>query len=223
MNLTRDEQAMLQGRDGRAIAKAMDLLCRYGEALDAERLIDTKNVAGTVAATTPFMRDFAQRKGGMDATFSEFNLDSDETVTIWIGEIVQERVPVVIPAFNGSGGKFSQVPNLQRLKHFGASASSSDGVKMYHLLGVTPRAPDEATAFGGNAPAQTLVDEQATGAATALAVQQGVAPRHVDVAALQVALLAQGVYLRPANSAAVMAKMAACAADPMPAVATAEA
>ena len=82
MKLNSEELAMLQGRDGAAIAKAMDLLCRYGEALDAERLIDTKNVAGTVAATTPFMRDFAQRKGGMDAIFSEFNLDSDETVAI---------------------------------------------------------------------------------------------------------------------------------------------
>ena len=82
MKLNSDELAMLQGRDGPAIAKAMDLLCRYGEALDAERLIDTKNVAGTVAATTPFMRDFAQRKGGMDAIFSKFNLDSDETVAI---------------------------------------------------------------------------------------------------------------------------------------------
>ena len=82
MKLNSDELAMLQGRDGPAIAKAMDLLCRYGEALDAERLIDTRNVAGTAAATTPFMRDFAQRKGGMDAIFSEFNLDSDETVAI---------------------------------------------------------------------------------------------------------------------------------------------
>ena len=86
MKLNRDELAMLQGRDGPAIAKAMDLLCRYGEALDAEKLIDTRNVAGTVAATTPFMRDFANRypdgKGGMDAIFSEFNLDSDETVAI---------------------------------------------------------------------------------------------------------------------------------------------
>lgn len=296
MNLTPDEQAMLKGRDGQAIAKAMDLLCRYGEALDAEKLINTSNVAGTVAATTPFMRDFAQRKGGMDAIFSEFNLDSDETVEIppakvfsthlqlgfdpmqgarmgiseeainfyrkgekfsadlgvnmtntctpyqvgnvptrgehcawmessaviycnsvlgartntegrestgaamltgkipywgyhldaprrgthrvmltvditstfdwgllgyWIGEIVQERVPVVIPAFNGANGKFSVVPNLQRLKHFGASASSSGGVEMYHLLGVTPEANDEASAFGGNTPVDTLVYDEA--------------------------------------------------------------
>ena len=66
----------------------------------------------------------------------------------WIGELVQERVPVVVPAFDGSGGKFSLVPNPQRLKHFGASASSSGGVEMYHLVGVTPEANTEAHAFG---------------------------------------------------------------------------
>ena len=38
---------------------AMDLLMRYGEALGAERLVETHNVCGTVSATTPFMRDFA--------------------------------------------------------------------------------------------------------------------------------------------------------------------
>ena len=82
MRLNADEQAMLDGRDGPAVQRAMDLLMRYGEALDAERLVDTNNVAGTISATTPYMRDFASRKGGMDAVFSEFNLDSDDVVPI---------------------------------------------------------------------------------------------------------------------------------------------
>ncbi|HSI57528.1 MAG TPA: aconitase X catalytic domain-containing protein [Ideonella sp.] len=271
MRLNDDEQAMLDGRDGPAVQRAMDLLQRYGEALGAERLCDTRNVAGTVSATTPYMRDFASKKGGMDAVFSEFNLDSADTVAIppakvftthlqlgfdpnqpelmgipeatltfyrkgerytgalgvqltntctpyqvgnvptrgehcawmessavvycnsvlgartntegrestgsamltgkipywgyhvehnrratdlvrleidiattfdwgllgyYLGEIVQERVPLVI----AKGGRFTDVPNLQRLKHFGASAASSGGVEMYHLVGVTPEA-----------------------------------------------------------------------------------
>jgi predicted aconitase len=82
MQLTDEEKAMHDGRDGRAVQLAMDLLVRYGEALGAERLVETSNVAGTTGATTPFMRSYAQEHGGMDAVFSEFNLDSAEVVPI---------------------------------------------------------------------------------------------------------------------------------------------
>jgi len=286
MILADDERAMLDGRDGPALARAMDLLVRYGEALGAQRLVDTHNVIGSVGATTPFMRDFGMARGGMDAIFSEFNLDSDEVVPIpkvrafsssvqlgfdpfnaermgiaeatvqfykrgeayttglgvlatntctpyqvgnvptrgehcawmessaviycnsvlgartntegresagaamltgkipywgyhldehrrgthrielelevestadwgllgyFIGEVVQEHVPVVVPARG-----WSKVPNLARLKHFGAAASSSGGVEMFHLVGVTPEATTLEQAFGGNTPVQTV-------------------------------------------------------------------
>ena len=279
MRLTDEEKAMRDGRHGPAVAKAMDLLIRYGEALGAERLVETRNVCGTVTATTPFLRDFAYRKGGLDAVFSEFNLDSQEVVPTppvkafsshlqlgfdphhpkemgvseeivrfyndseaaaarmgvqilntctpyqvgnvptrgehcawmessavvycnsvlgartntegrestgaamitcripdwgfhrdegrrgqlgvnldipvetvedwglfgyWMGEWVQERVPVI----TGVG----QVPNLPKLKHFGAAASSSGGVEMFHLVGITPEANTAEQAYGGNKP-----------------------------------------------------------------------
>ena len=76
MKLTDPEKALRDGSEGPAVAAAMDLLVRYGEALGAERLVDTNNVCGTVGATMPFLRDFAQGPGGMDAVFSEFSLDS---------------------------------------------------------------------------------------------------------------------------------------------------
>lgn len=82
MRLRDDEKAMLAGDQGPAVQKAMDLLVRYGEALDAQGLVDTQNVAGTIGATTPFLRQYAEREGGMDAVFSEFNLDSAEVVAI---------------------------------------------------------------------------------------------------------------------------------------------
>lgn len=82
MRLTDEEQAMLDGRDGPAVQRAMDLLMRYGNALGAERLVETRNVAGVVTATTPFLRDFAYERGGMDAVYSEFSLDSDDVVPI---------------------------------------------------------------------------------------------------------------------------------------------
>lgn len=284
MRLTGDEQAMLDGREGPARQKAMDLLVRYGEALGAERLVETNNVCATVGATMPFLRDFATTHGGgLDAVFSEFSLDSAEVVEIpkvkvyschlqqgldpahaeqqgispalvkvyrdgeafsgrigvqlmntctpyqvgnvpvkgehcawmessaviycnsvlggrtnaegresagaamltgripywgyhldenrlgthrveieidvkdtagwgllgyYIGEVVQERIPVLCGV--------KQVPNLARLKHFGAAASSSGGVEMYHIVSVTPEAGTQEAAFGGNKPQATL-------------------------------------------------------------------
>ena len=82
MQLSDEEKAMYDGRDGPAVQKAMDLLVRYGEALDAECLVQTRNVCATITSTTPFQREFALAKGGMDAVFSEFSLDSQEVVQI---------------------------------------------------------------------------------------------------------------------------------------------
>jgi predicted aconitase len=82
MKLTDDEKAMLDGKEGAAKQKAMELLVRYGEALGAERLVNTNNVCGTMVSANPFLREFAARYGGYDAVFSEFNLDSSEVVEI---------------------------------------------------------------------------------------------------------------------------------------------
>ena len=260
----------------------MDLLVRYGEALGAERLVDTNNVCATAGATMPFLRDMAATRG-LDAVFSEFSLDSADVVEIpkvkvyschlqqgmdpahaaqqelsaqavqvyrkgeaflarlgvqlmntctpyqvgnipvkgehcawmessavvycnsvlggrtntegresagaamltgkipywgfhldenrvgthlvelkievkdtedwgllgyYVGEVVQDGVPVL--------GNVRQVPSLTRLKHFGASASSSGGVEMYHIAGVTPEARTREEAFGARKPRATF-------------------------------------------------------------------
>ncbi|WP_018438086.1 aconitase X [Paraburkholderia atlantica] len=283
MQLNDDERAMLDGRDGAAVQRAMDLLVRYGEALGAPRLVDTNNVCGTVGATMPFLRDYAAKHGGLDAVFSEFNLDSPEVVEVpkakvfsshlqqgldpqhaqrqgidgevvklyrqgeaftgrlgiqplntcapyltgnvpvrgehcawmessaviyinavlgartnaegrestgaamltgkipywglhldenrggthlieldidvktvqdwgllgyYVGELVQDRIPVI----DGLRG----VPNLPKLKHFGAAAASSGGVEMYHIVGQTPEARTRDEAFRGRKPLETI-------------------------------------------------------------------
>ncbi len=283
MKLTDDEQAMLDGREGPAKQKAMDLLVRYGEALGAERLVDTNNVCTTVGASTPFLRDLAVKAGGLDAVFSEFNLDSSEAVRIprakaftcqliqgmdpdhweeqgvtpevralherneafsarigiqmlntctpylvgnvpvkgehcawmessavvycnsvlgartntegrestgaamltgkipdwgyhwdeprlathlvdvalpvesvmdwgllgyYLGETVQEGVPVL--------QRQGPVPDLGRLKHFGAAIATSGGVELYHIVGITPEAHTVQEALGGRKPQATL-------------------------------------------------------------------
>ena len=66
----------------------------------------------------------------------------------YTGDVVQEHIPVLAGPM--------QSPDIVRLKHFGAAASSSGGVEMYHLAGITPEAPDVATAFGGNTPLEVF-------------------------------------------------------------------
>ncbi|MGF6732490.1 putative aconitase [Paraburkholderia youngii] len=283
MQLNDDERAMLDGRDGAAVQRAMDLLVRYGEALGAPRLVDTNNVCGTVGATMPFLRDYAAKHGGLDAVFSEFNLDSPEVVEVpkakvfsshlqqgldpqhaqrqgiegevvklyrqgeaftgrlgiqplntcapyltgnvpvrgehcawmessaviyinavlgartnaegrestgaamltgkipywglhldenrggthlielgidvktvqdwgllgyYVGELVQDRIPVI--------DGLRDVPNLPKLKHFGAAAASSGGVEMYHIVGQTPEARTRDEAFRGRKPLEVI-------------------------------------------------------------------
>lgn len=295
MRLTTEEMSMRDGLQGDAIAAAMDLLIRYGDALGADDLVETRNVCGTVTATTPFMRDFALAQSGaaadpaagLDAVFSEFNLDSAQVVQVpkvrafsshlqlgfdphhpvemgvspqivafyrrseamaarmgvqmmntctpyqvgnvptrgehcawmessaviycnsvlgartntegrestsaamltcripnwgyhldaprlaslgvtldipvasvedwgllgyWLGDWVQDRVPVISGA--------TMVPNLPRLKHFGAAASSSGGVELYHIVGITPDAMTVKQASGG----KPLAEQRSYGA-----------------------------------------------------------
>ena len=80
MRLTDHEKAMLDGSHGAAKARAMDLLLRYGQALGAERLVETNNVAGAFNASTPSVRALAAR--GFDAVYSELNLDSNDVVEV---------------------------------------------------------------------------------------------------------------------------------------------
>jgi len=83
MKLTDAEQAMLDGREGKARQKAMDLLVRYGEALGAERFVDTNNVAGVPGSSTPFLENYYREPGNRyDVIFSRFDLDSDEVVEV---------------------------------------------------------------------------------------------------------------------------------------------
>jgi len=87
MKLTDDEQAMLDGRAGKAKQKAMELLVRYGEALGVERFVDTTNVAGVPGQSSVFLEKYykdakAGEPGGGKAIFSLFDLDSDEIVDV---------------------------------------------------------------------------------------------------------------------------------------------
>ena len=72
---------MLDGIEGPAVAAAMDLLVRYGEALDCEHLCDVRNVAGTMTQPSPVKARLVA-EGGWDKAFAVINLDCDDDLEI---------------------------------------------------------------------------------------------------------------------------------------------
>jgi predicted aconitase len=129
MKLTDAEKAMLDGAKGKAHAKAMELLVRYGEALGAERLVETGNVCGTWGAATPFMRDFALRKGGLDAVFSEFNLDSDEVVSTPDTEV--HSCQLIQGMYDGDNREFGVTDEIQTLHDESQKFFGKRGVQQF--------------------------------------------------------------------------------------------
>jgi predicted aconitase len=62
-----------------------------------------------------------------------------------------------VPVLTGIG----TAPSPDALKHFGAALASYGSCAMYHMVGVTPEARDEAEAFRGRTPEATDVIEDA--------------------------------------------------------------
>ena len=84
VKLADDEKAMLDGKDGPARQKAMELLVKYAEALNCERFVDTNNIAGVPGSSTLFLKDYYKdfNGGNYEAIFSLFDLDSDTVVPV---------------------------------------------------------------------------------------------------------------------------------------------
>ncbi|GLY87022.1 aconitase X catalytic domain-containing protein [Actinoallomurus iriomotensis] len=64
-----------------------------------------------------------------------------------LGHLVGRRSGTRVPVLTGLPGDADE----DRLKAFGAAAASAGGVALFHAVGLTPEAPDVATAFGGRA------------------------------------------------------------------------
>ena len=80
MFLTDEEKAMLDGSEGLAVQKAMEILVHYGEALGADHLVDTKNVGGYLIARKDQMKK--ANTDSFDTLFSELNIDSDKQLNL---------------------------------------------------------------------------------------------------------------------------------------------
>ena len=82
MKLTDEEKALLDGSEGLACQKAMDLLVKYGDALGAERLIETNNVCVSMSAGAYTSPKPGAKISDIDAALSRMYLDSDEPFEI---------------------------------------------------------------------------------------------------------------------------------------------
>ena len=83
MELVRDEQEMLDGKEGMARQKAMELLVRYAEGLGAKRFININNVT-IIPGSIPDAKIIQKIVPSLDPDeiASRFLLDSDETVIL---------------------------------------------------------------------------------------------------------------------------------------------
>ena len=75
-----------------------------------------------------------------------------ERVAVAVGHLVGRRCGALVPAIVGLPGETSE----DDLKALGAAAASSGAVALFHAVGLTPEAPDLATACGGAAPELVL-------------------------------------------------------------------
>jgi predicted aconitase len=73
-------------------------------------------------------------------------------LAVGVGAIVGTRAGNAVPVIDGLPAMLSE----DDLKALGAVAASTGAVAMFHAVGLTPEAPDLATAFGGAAPAETV-------------------------------------------------------------------
>lgn len=70
------------------------------------------------------------------------------TLGYWIGSKSGSKVPVITG--------ISKNVSMEELKMLSAALASSGSVALFHVVGVTPEAPDVETAFGGRKPEETV-------------------------------------------------------------------
>ncbi|TNC23338.1 aconitase X [Amycolatopsis alkalitolerans] len=128
MILTDEEKSMVDGAEGPAVAAAMDLLVRYGEALDCERFCDIRNVAGTMTQPSPAKAKIVQEHG-WDKAYAMINLDSDEEF-----EVPQMKIPTCQLQHGFSDDSVGVAPYPKQYVELQADAESFYGRKGVNIL-----------------------------------------------------------------------------------------
>jgi predicted aconitase len=71
-----------------------------------------------------------------------------------LGYVVGNEVGIKIPVFTGMS---SLKPSPEELTALGAQLATGGAVGMYHIIGITPEAPDLETAFGSRSPEREVI------------------------------------------------------------------
>lgn len=141
----------------------------FGDVLgwaESSAIIFANSVIGARSNRNSIMVDICQAVTGLTPEFGylldenrrgqvmiEFDIERMDAPALGflIGQIAVDRVPVL-----------SHFPfSWTELKNMGAAMASSGSVTLFHVLGLTPEAPDAETAFGGREPEQTVTITQA--------------------------------------------------------------
>lgn len=109
-------------------------------------------ITGRVPAVGLHLRE--HRAGQLLVRLRDIPEDVQESDTFfavaghWIGGVARERIPVITG--------LTVQPSEDQLKTFGAAMASSGAVALFHLVGVTPEAPNEERAFRGRRPQEAV-------------------------------------------------------------------
>lgn len=82
VNLTSYEKELLSGKHGLDKKKAMEFMVEYAVALNAEKLIEIKSVAGGLGSSKHIMEDLKNNNYDLEKMFCEYKLNTSEKVKI---------------------------------------------------------------------------------------------------------------------------------------------
>ncbi len=120
---------------------------RYGDYLDI-----CAAITGRAPLTGLHLPENRRAVVLVDATALPQRLLAEDVLYPVLGAWLGRAVGDAVPAIEGLPRTLSE----DRLKAMAAAAASTGAVGLFHVIGVTPEAPDRAAAFGGAHPAETI-------------------------------------------------------------------
>jgi predicted aconitase len=119
---------------------------RYGDFID---------LAAALTGRVPYagLHVAENRRGGIVFRIARDAADiAPGALAVAVGALVGARAGAAVPVIVGLPATLGE----DDLKAFGAVAASTGAVAMFHAVGLTPEAPDLATALGGSAARETI-------------------------------------------------------------------